>query len=335
MADVPDDMTRTPRRTRIPTRVLAALAAITLIGVAVAGCSSSGSGSDSADTAGSNNARAAEAGDKGAAGGTPAEMPNSYSADGSDSLDSALVETASRPDTESPERAVISTGNVALKSDDVAKARFDVQKVVDKFRGEVSQEKTETDDEGEVNRSRLVVRIPTADFADAMGALEGAADLISSDTKTDDVTTQVIDINIRVRVQRRSIARIELLLDRAQSIRDIINIESQLSRRQAQLGSLERQQAYLADQTQMSTITVSLERTDKKAPAEKKDDATGFVAGLKSGWHGLTTVAVGLATVTGALLPFALVLLILAIPGWPLVRRLRRPTTTPAPEPAP
>lgn len=232
-------------------------------------------------------------------------------------------------------RSLISTGNVALRSTDVAKARFDVQKVVDRYRGEVSQEQTETDDEGDVNRSRLVVRIPTADFADAMESLETAADLISSDTNTDDVTTKVIDNKIRVRVQRRSIARIELLLDRAQSIRDIVNIEGQLSSRQARLGSLERQQAYLADQTAMSTITISLERT-KDTKAEKRTDATGFAAGLESGWDNLKSLTIGLLTVLGAVLPFAVVMLLLAIPGWLLLRRLQllqRRAPTPEPDP--
>jgi hypothetical protein len=227
---------------------------------------------------------------------------------------------------------VISTGTVALRSTDVAQARFDVQKVVDRYRGEVTQEQTDTDDEGEIRRSRLVVRIPTTDFVAAKKDLEEAADLISSDSATDDVTTEVIDIEARLRVQRRSVARIATLLDRAQSIRDIVAIEGQLSRRQAVLGSLERQQAYLADQTAMSTITVSLERTREKVVEKKKEqEETGFLAGLHAGWDGLTTVAVGLATVVGVLLPFLVVFLVLLVPGWPLARWLRRRRTTPAP----
>lgn len=319
-------MTTTSRRGR----VLGSLAALALLATTVAGCSSG-----SADRSSSGSEPAAASAGKAEGGAPMASTPKREALNGV--TDSSLTAFDAAGSVNAPDgqdaptaRAVISTGNVALRSPDVAQARFDVQKVVDRYRGEVSQERTETDKEGEINRSRLVLRIPSAGFADAMTALEDAADLISSDTNREDVTTEVIDVNVRLRVQRRSIARISLLLDRAQSIRDIVNIEGQLSRRQAQLGSLERRQAYLADQTAMSTVTVSLERTpDKKPAAVKAKDATGFVAGLKAGWSGLSHVAVALATASGALLPWAVVALILAIPGWPLTRRLLRRRTAP------
>jgi hypothetical protein len=317
-------MTRTTRRTRLT----GLLASLTLLGVAVAGCSSGGSNDAGSDAAGATSKQDVPA---------SATQERGLSANGSDLMaydaegtrDSVTALQAT-PEGVTP-RSVISTGNVALRSDDVAQARFDVQKVVDHYAGEVSEEETGTDDDGTVKRSRLVVRIPTADFGAAMKDLEGAADLITSSTNTDDVTTQVIDVAVRLRVQRRSIARVETLLDRAQSIRDIIAIESQLSRRQAALGSLERRQAYLADQTTMSTISISLERTpEKKAAVAKKEEAdhTGFVPGLQAGWDGLSTLAVGAATVAGAALPFLVVLLVLLVPGWPLARRLRRRRTT-------
>jgi hypothetical protein len=116
---------------------------------------------------------------------------------------------------------------------------------------------------------------------------------------------------------------VELLLARAQSIRDIVAIEAQLTRRQADLDSLKQRQAYLVDQTSMSTITVYLEKMSEKA-ATKKDDASGFLAGLSNGWDGMTTFLTGLATVTGTLLPFAVLVLLVGVPVWLLVRSLGR-----------
>ena len=169
-----------------------------------------------------------------------------------------------------------------------------------------------------------------------MEALEDVAVLITSSSNSKDVTTTVLDKRARIQVQRRSIARISILLDRAVSIRDIVNIESELSRRTATLASLEKQLRYLKDLTAMSTITVSIERTKKEGHRRRRrTTTTGFFAGLEAGWDGLTTFAVGLATVLGALLPWMIVVAILAIPGWPLMRRLRRrDVATPAPEPA-
>lgn len=312
-------MTRTPRRSRLT----GLLITVSVLGIALAGCSSS---NDAASTRSDDSAA-----------GAARNAPDGGGAFDTDAAtNSALSEkTAARAPHAGPDklesRSVISTGSVALRSPDVAKARFDVQKVVDQYAGEVTEEQTDTDDDGAVERSRLVARIPTAEFQDAMADLEDAADLVTSNTGTDDVTTKVIDVAVRLRVQRRSIARVETLLDRAMSIRDVIAIEAQLSRRQAVLNSLERQQSYLADQTAMSTITVSLERTPEKTIAPtKKTDTTGFLPGLRAGWSGLRHVAVGVATVSGALLPFLIVLLVLLVPGWPLARRLRRRRTTSA-----
>ena len=126
-------------------------------------------------------------------------------------------------------RAVISTGTVTLRSNDVAQAKFDVQKVIDAHRGEISDEQTGTDDEGRINRSRLVIRVPSQFFDEVMTELGQVADLRSAKRTSEDVTTEVIDIGVRVRAQEKSLERIELLLARAQNLRDIIAIESQLS----------------------------------------------------------------------------------------------------------
>lgn len=300
-------------------RTLATFAAAALL--ALSACSSSGDGGDGESSGGSADV-AAEG---------PAPAAAERDADGaalSSTADLAYAdsaEAAEKPAEAAAERSIISTGNVALRSDDVAQAVFDIGKVVDSLRGEVEEKNTETDKTGEVVRSRMVLRVPTADYADAMTALEGSADLISSGGSSKDVTTQVLDVDIRVQVQRRSIQRIALLLDRAESIRDIVAIEAQLSQRQADLASLEKQQDVLADQTAMSTITVSVERTKEPAPAAEQDeDEAGFLTGLDAGWDALKTFAVGVATFLGAVLPWTLVLLVLGLPGWTLVRRLRR-----------
>jgi hypothetical protein len=300
------------RRSRLSRTAFAAGAAAVL--VLLSGCSSSsddngGSASDSMAVSREAGAQAADA-------------------------EGGSAESASLADADSPtrtdplqEQKVISTGNVQLRSDDVGQAIFDVRKVVDEYGGTISEDDTETDDDGHALRSRMVLRIPTQEFGDAMAELEKVATLASSKRQSADVTTEVLDMDVRVEAQRRSIDRIQVLFDNATSIKDVMSIENELSRRQADLASLEAQQRYLADQTAMSTITVSLERTAKARPRPDPDTHdTGFLAGLSGGWKALKGFLVAVATVAGALLPWLVLVLLLAVPGWPLVRRLgRRP----------
>lgn len=315
-------MTTTTRRPTLRS-VLVGAAALAVLGVT--GACGTGAGSDSDSGSGGDSAGAVSAD-------APADQaPDASQADGALATEAPVAESvadteqAGGSDGAGDEEKVISNGSVRLRSGDVAKTLFDVRGVVDTYAGEVEANETQTDDEGDPLRARLTLRIPTARFDDAMQDLEGVATLVASSGNTKNVTTEVLDRDIRVQVQRRSIERISLLLEQASSIRDVVAIEAQLSQRQADLAVLEKEQRYLADQTAMATVNVSIERTPTKGkpPAEKKDD-DGFFAGLGAGWHGLKTFGVGLATVLGALLPWMIVAAVLAIPGVPLLRRYRR-----------
>lgn len=228
--------------------------------------------------------------------------------------------------------AVIHTGTVSLRSDEASRARRDVQLVVDRFRGSIAQEETYTDDEGDLESSRLVLRVPAASFDDVMQALEATADLVSSDVGSEDVTVQVRDVEVRIRAQEKSLERVEALLARAQDLQEIVAIEAQLTRRQADLDALKSKQAYLADQTQQATITVHLEQAPEEA--KEKEERAGFLGGLAGGWEGLREALGGLALAAGYALPFLVLLALLGVPAWLAARslRARRPATDPTPE---
>ncbi len=284
--------------------------------VVLAGCASGGSDSD--DAGGTTVAGKAAADE--------AEAPADY-LEGDDAGRAAGNQAPARPPAAT--QAIIATGTISLSGDDVAKARLDVKKMVDTYGGQVSDEETAVDDDGKTHSSRMVLRIPSNRFDDAMKALEGIAKVESSSQTAKDVTTKVIDNQVRVRAQEKSLARIEALLAQAQTLAEVISIESQLSRRQADLDSLKSQQAYLKDQTSLSTITVYLEQTEKKKE-KKDDDDSGFLAGLDAGWSGLVKTGTAAATVAGAVLPFAVVLALVGVPVALLVRRTSRRRPEPA-----
>ena len=221
-----------------------------------------------------------------------------------------------------------------MESDDVARARFDLGKVVDSYRGTIADEKTTAGSEGDVRLSRVELRIPSDDFDAAMTDLAELGKVTESTQKAQDVTGEVIDTRARIRAQEQSLARVEVLFSQAEDIRDIVAIETQLSHRQAELDSLKGQLAYLEDQAALSTITVYLEQApDEPDPGTQESDDNAFVGGLKAGWQALSAVGAGLATLAGALLPFAVVALLVGVPVAILLRRwlarhpLRRPAT--------
>jgi hypothetical protein len=313
----------TLRTTR--TRAVGILAAITMTAVLAACSSGSDSGADTGLSEPSSQDNGSGSGSD--AGGAAEDRATSRTFSGQSGDDAGA---ASSPSPVATERAIVSSGTVSLTSKDVGAARRDVQRVVDAQGGEVTEEDTETDDEGETSYARMVLRVPSSAFDEAMQALEDVAVLRSSNRGSEDVTTQVIDTGVRVRAQEASLKRVELLLARAKTLKDIIWIESQLTNRQAELDSLKSQQTWLKDQTSLSTITVDITAKHDAKAEEPDDEPAGFLTGLEEGLDALAGTALVVATVVGALLPFAVVLLVLGVPAWLLLRRRR----TPAPQPA-
>ena len=81
---------------------------------------------------------------------------------------------------------------------------------------------------------------------------------MSEDQSADDVTGQVIDVAARISAQRASVARIRALLAKATTLGQVVQVEGELTTRQAALESLEGQAAALADQTSLATATVTI-----------------------------------------------------------------------------
>lgn len=305
--------------------LLGSLAVLTLGGVQA--CSSSESDSKADHSAGSTAVGTAPLADEASDSDATSRTGLAGGASDTDAGDTLAAEKESS----AREPSIISTASVSLESGDVDQARQDVQRVVDRARGHVTESSTEADEDGTTQYARMVLRVPADAFDDVLTGLEGVATQTGATTESSDVTTQVIDVESRLATQKASVERIRQLLARASSIKDIAWLESQLSDRQATLDSLTQQQAYLADQTSLSTITVDL--TDPSS-REDQDDESGFLGGLHRGWDAFTDSLSGLVTVVGAVLPFAVALGLLAWLARLVWRRRRSPRTPPAVAPA-
>ncbi|MET8974986.1 DUF4349 domain-containing protein [Streptomyces sp. NPDC004539] len=229
--------------------------------------------------------------------------------------------------------SIIRTAAIGVQVKDVSKALAAARTAAEDAGGYVGDETT-TRDEDDAEHTEVVLRVPVERYDDVLSALQGAGKLLNRTSKAEDVTDQVVDVASRVQSQRASVARVRELMDRATSLSDVVSLEGELSRRQADLESLLAQQASLKDRTSLATITLTLTQTPPKAPAE--DDDPGVLDALSGGWHAFVSVLRWIVVVLAAALPFlALGALLVAL--W---RRVLRPllpaaSSTPAARPAP
>ncbi|MER8185336.1 DUF4349 domain-containing protein [Kitasatospora sp. NPDC094015] len=186
--------------------------------------------------------------------------------------------------------------------------------------------------------AQLTLKVPAGGHQQALDQLTALGSrTLRLTSQADDLTQQVVDVDSRVKSQQASVDRVRALMADAKTLAEVVSLESELSRREADLESLKSQQQALSGRTSFSTITLELhtERAAEPAPAKPHHDglwaAVGHAAG--GGWHVLVAIVRGLLVALAAMAPFLLV----AVPAGLLLRwRLgRRRTARPEPSPAP
>ena len=177
----------------------------------------------------------------------------------------------------------------------------------------------------------LTLRVPAEQYDAVVDKLAALGELTNRTETSQDVTAQVADVTSRVESMTASVARVRALLASATDISDVISIESELAVREANLESLQQQQAALSGQVALSTISMTLTAvTTDAAGTEPVPQDSGFIAGLNSGWAALLGFLGGLAGVLGVLLPFLPVIALAGLLIWWLIRRARRSRSGPA-----
>ncbi|TWD74765.1 uncharacterized protein DUF4349 [Kribbella amoyensis] len=231
-----------------------------------------------------------------------------------------------RPEQPTVTRAIIKTGTLTVETDKVDEQRQAAITIAASLRGQVASEDTGgsggTGDDGRITRASLVLKVPTAAYETAIQRLSGLGKRTSIHQESSDVTEQVVDVESRISTQRASLERIRALLAKATTIGDVVSVETELTRREADLESLLAKQKSLSLQTELATLTLVLAEPGK-APELPADDK-GFVAGLKGGWNAFAATFSALATALGALLPFLILFALIGIPLWRFRHRLRR-----------
>jgi hypothetical protein len=257
--------------------------------------------------------------------------------------------TASGPgqaaDAATFDERIVRTADMTVRSGDVPAAVARVRTLVETAKGFVADEKTTTSPgdpqpvpEGG-NRTKvrtesvLTVRVPNASLDRVMDQVGELGTVLSRNQTSEDVTSQYVDTASRVRSQTASVERVRALLVQATNIGQVVQIEGELARREADLESLKARLKSLEDKTTLSTLTITLSPTDVVLPAPHHDNA--FVTGLRDGWDALVASFAVVLTVVGALLPFAVLAALLLAPLAWWLRRQRRHAGTVHPDPAP
>jgi hypothetical protein len=244
------------------------------------------------------------------ANGEAAQAPGAATAPAQDSSES-------QQQVKAEERALIYTGQIYVKVDDVGAKADQAAGIATSLGGTVGGDQRSLN--GNQSSAQIILRVPSDKFDEALNQLARLGTEESRSKQTEDVTEALVDLEARLATQRASVDRVRALLAQATTIGEVVSIESELTRREAELASLQQRQERLSGLVALSTITAYLHGPDAEVAPEEPD--TGFLAGLKSGWRAFLESVKILLTVAGWLLPWAIAIF---VPIWLLVWYLRR-----------
>lgn len=298
-------------------RIRYGTAAVTAAALLLAGCSGSGSSGSSADEAAYAPAAGAPQAD------VTAQRQEQAPAEegGSGGRDKVKIEPA--------DRAIIYQAELTVQAKDVTAAADRAKAIVTGAGGYVAEERSESVSGGD--QSTLTFKVPPARYPDVLTRLgRDLGKRVSVRQNAQDVTEEVADVASRVKSAEAALGQFRTLLSKADKIGEILEIEREIADREADLESLQARQKALEAQTSMATVTLTLVPPPRAYQPAKKDEPSGFLAGLRTGWDALTTSTMVALTVLGALLPWLVVAGLVWLSVRAVVRRTRRRAAPPA-----
>lgn len=172
---------------------------------------------------------------------------------------SASDASAAGPVDASAERKIVRDANVRLevgKEVEIAPALRAVHQVAGQTGGFVFSETKDT----------VVLKIPAAKLDDALARVSKVAKVRDKNVSARDVTSEYVDLNIRIDNARKLQTRLKELLTQTQDVGKVLEVEKELARVTEQLERLEGQMRLLSQQTTYATLTVTVEEDVKPGP---------------------------------------------------------------------
>ena len=117
------------------------------------------------------------------------------------------------------------------------------------------------------HESGATVRVPAAELDAFLEALiAGQGELLERRVEVLDVTRSYVDLESRLGSAKKTRARLEALLERAQDVEDVLSIEKELGRITAEVEAMEAQLRNLSQEVALATVEIQC-RTESRPGA--------------------------------------------------------------------
>lgn len=220
------------------------------------------------------------------------------------------------------ERKLIKNVNLTLEINDYDQVFEAVSDLANRYQGYIANSETYNNSNGETRGGYISLRVDAGSLEMALEEINTYGRLINESRYGDDVTAQYYDIQSRLTQYQAQKERLMELYNQAESISDLVQIESELGRVNLELDSLEGQMRYYTEMTELATINLSLTVPEEFSGSTLNFQGWGdfgkkltaaFVKGINYFLNGVANIVLFIITAIPFILIIAVILLILIL----------------------
>lgn len=227
-------------------------------------------------------------------------------------------------DLNESEQHIIKTGALSLIVQDIDIAANQIYDIAAMYGGAITNQYIYSYDTGK--NGSIDLKVEENNFEAAMASIKEIAQTVTSENiNSDDVTETVIDLEVRLENAQAEEEAYLNVLDAAETVEDILNVQKYLSDVREEIERYEAQLEYYSSRTSYSNITVYLEEaesitleSDEFQPWQTVKDSVQTVIRL---FQGLVLEVIRLVIVGAAI---AIPILILFFAGRFIYRRYKK-----------
>jgi hypothetical protein len=177
--------------------------------------------------------------------------------------------------------------------------------------------------------ANLIARVPSGQYGSVMDATKGLGEEINRREFTDDVTDQYVDVEARIKTLEGHVAQLQKLYANTGTIKEMIELQQEITRATADLESLKGRFRVLSSQVQLSTITINLNEPNAPTPVKlPRNTWERMTVGFQDSYNGVINFTSDVAIFLVTALPVLVYLAFFGAIGfglYPQIHSRRRP----------
>lgn len=183
-----------------------------------------------------------------------------------------LASTAAVPST-APK--LIKQADIVIEVESLDESLDAVASILQRQQGDVLNLQDSQPSAHEIRRATMRLRVPQENLDATLKALKDLGAVTQQSVTAEDVSTQLVDLQARVRNLRKSEESLLKIMERSGSIAEVLEVSREISTVREGIEQLDAQLKNLQNQVAYSTVTVTLESAIAPAPVDPIQSTLG------------------------------------------------------------